>query len=367
MVSSPAGPPKQAVLEFDAPENNGTCEPSREISATTQALAQGSSASSATALDGLSTACADACLSRSTPMRLIRQQKTLLKGLSEDLAQVPSAAPDKTELFNQLQQAQEELKHWEAVVSEQYLPAHSAKQLLSPQALLVSPLFNVRGKATPRQLMHKVELLRMGKFTIQYQGPELRQSDGLVFMALLNLARDYRVGAEVQFEAGSVCRALYGYYDGRARGQLKEGIKRLMGAVLTFPDFSVQLALRFNHPSKGPWSVSLDPDIVKLFERSSQVWMDLHLRQALPEGLSTWLYGYVRSQPRLKPVMTAELRSQCGSDAKDDATFQRQLNRALNELVARNVVADSWAIKAGLLHWEKADKESALTEVSAAV
>lgn len=303
------------------------------------------------ALDGASQAHGDTNFLRWASLRKVQEHKDLLKDLAVEMQ--PTASSAGKEIYSQLQKAADQLKHLEASLQEQYVPAHSARQLMSPQALLVSPLFNVKSKATPRQLLIRVGLYKDDRFEVQYQGPELRQSDGLVFMALINLARDYKVGTAVQFDASKVCKALYGYYDGRSRVQLKESVKRLMGAVLTFPDFSVQLALRFSHPRRGPWAVSLDPDIVKVFSRSSEVWLDFQLRQSLPEGLTTWLYGYVRSQPRLLPVATRDLLVRCGSDARDAQSFQRQLSRALNELVAHQVLEDNWSIRAGLLTWAK--------------
>lgn len=342
----------QALKQVQSDSRAGTCSKHLGVA-------------SSNALDDRDLAQGDAQCLRWSSLRKVYEQKDYLKELAEEMR--PSGPAGEGALFGRIRKAADQLKHLEDSLAEQYVPAHSARQLMSPQALLVSPLFNVKSKATARQLLIRVCLYKDERSEVLYQGPELRQSDGLVFMALLNLARDYRVGTTVQFDAGKVCKALYGYYDGRSRGQLKESIKRLMGAVLTFPEFSVQLALRFSHPRRGLWAVSLDPDIVKVFSHSSEVWLDFQLRQSLPEGLTSWLYGYVRSQPRLLPVPTQELLQRCGSEARDTQTFQRQLSRALNELVTHHVIDEDWAIRAGMLTWSKARPSEQTPQASAAL
>lgn len=52
---------------------------------------------------------------------------------------------------------------------------------------------------------------------IVYSGPELRQEDGLIFMALVNSVRDIRLGSVAEFVPADLCRAVFNHYDGRAR------------------------------------------------------------------------------------------------------------------------------------------------------
>ena len=135
--------------------------------------------------------------------------------------------------------------------------------------------------------------------------------------------------------------------------QLKESIKRLMQSVITFPDFSVQLAQKFLHPARGMWSVALDPQIVRLFGASNYIWLDLQLRRELTEGLATWLYGYIRGQSYLNPTKLELLHEASGSDAKSIAAFQRSLYPALHELTERGVLEPGARVQDGVLHWRR--------------
>lgn len=281
----------------------------------------------------------------------IETHQSALREACEEREGTTGAQRQQLEL--RVQALQAHLDALQADYQASYVPKHSGTQLISPRHLFLSPLFNVRGKQTPRQELMKFDLVRTPAQTIVYRGPELRQQDGLVFMAMVNLARDYPTGTMLSFEPGEMCRALYGYYDGKARSRLKESIHRLMHAAIEFSEVTVHLAGRFAHPKRGRWSVVLDPDIVKLFALSAYVWLDLETWKKLPEGLTTWLYGFVRSQVSLGQQPLDELARLCGSGISNMSTFHTMLCRALNALVTHGVIEAGWRIRNGILHWRK--------------
>jgi hypothetical protein len=294
--------------------------------------------------------------SRAGRLALVKDQQMQLADLAQELKYAGGDLQRKASIFRGLNDLQAEVQHLQRMLTEDFVPQHSPSQLISPQDLLVSRLFNVRNKTVQREALVKFDLMRSGSDVVSYSGPELRQPDGFTFMALVNLARDFRVGTAVAFEPSVLCNALVGYYDTRSRLQLKESIKRLMQAVITFPDFSVQLAQKFLHPARGMWSVALDPQLVRLFGASNYIWLDLQLRRELTEGLATWLYGYIRGQSYLNPTRLELLHEASGSDAKSVAAFQRSLYPALRELTARGVLEPGARVDDGVLHWRRATR-----------
>lgn len=273
--------------------------------------------------------------------------------LARDAQGLPSANPQKANLFRGVQDRHAAKAHLETVLATGFLPAHGAHQLLSPRLFFVSPLFRVASKRTKRGPVTELELKSQdGGLLMRYSGPELRQSDGLVFMALLNLAKDTRVSEPVAFPVEDMCRRVFGRYDGPTRNLLRSYIQRLQRGLLEFEEFSVQLCQRFDHPARGSWTVRLDKDIVAVFQRSSEVWMDFGKRLALSEGLASWLYGFVESQTRLIPMKAATLRELCGSDASEDS-FLRTLRLALHQLSEQGVLDAGWSVQGGLVRWMK--------------
>jgi len=251
------------------------------------------------------------------------------------------------------------VQHVSALVEEltsrmkrDFIPQHSQEQLIALRSIFASRIFHVRGKRVPRHPLVAFPLLPGASGGPRYLGPELRQSDGIVFMALLNLCRDYRVGKQTSFDAARMAEAISGSYNGQQRARLKAAIQRLQRATIELPDFTVQLVQRFEHPKRGEWSVALDPDIVKLFQADQTVWLDLNVRLSLSEGLATWLYGYVRSQQRLIPASIDGLRERCGSEASDK-TFRGMLSLALEQLSDHGVIDSGWRLQGNHVRWRK--------------
>lgn len=282
-------------------------------------------------------------------LRAVRRQRQVL---AQEYSTRDASCPDYAKLPTWIREAEAKEAELTAALEAQFLPQHSPDQLISPQLFFMSRLFNVRSRAAPREALVEFTLGTTKQGDVTYAGPEMRQGDGLVFMALLNLIRDVQVGKRSSFEPQELCEALWGSYNGEARNRLRQSIFRLQHAVVRFPTFSVQLVLRFEFPKRGRWSVVMDEDIVHLFKESRLVWLDLQQRRNLPEGVATWLYAYIESQTTLIPWPTEKLREMCGSDAQP-REFNIVLSRALTKLASIGVVDEGWSIRNGTVHWRK--------------
>ena len=293
-----------------------------------------------------------------SPSRLVRRGLLAEKEICEfarndaaaQLKRASLGSVERSDLYRRISACTEQERHIEEVLKTQLLPQHGPTQFIGPRAFLRTPLFRVAGKQRTREGATSLVLVAQPQVT--YRGPELRQSDGLVFASLVHMARDVRLDVGVSFHAEDVCRALFGRYDGNTRPQLRDHIQRLQSGVIAFDTFSTQLCLRFDYPNRGRWSVALDPHIVALFKGDTHVWMDVATRIRLPEGLASWLYGYVRSQTRLIPMKLETLRQQCGSEASPKA-FMNGMRLALPELAQVGVVAPGWSLGAGQVRWLK--------------
>lgn len=264
------------------------------------------------------------------------------------------ASEEKYRLYREIQDCKAEEDLLEAHLQKGFVPQHHGEQLLSPRAFFVSRLFRV--KSTAMKLAKHIELTlptAAGRPTLQYEGPELSQSDGLVFMALVHMMRDVQVGTAVSLQPEAVCTVLFGGYDGHTRKLLREHIVRLQKGLITSQHFSVQLCLRFDFPAVGPWTVGLDTQLVKLFQVSPEVWLRLQPRLALPTGLASWLFAFIESQTRLIPMQLSSLRELCGSNATEKA-FSNRMRDALRKLAATGIIELGWSLKKGKVHWMKA-------------
>lgn len=276
------------------------------------------------------------------------------KDASKDLKKRPPA--DERNAINRFIERHVEEEHLiESRLKDHFVPQHGLRQFLGTHALMRSPLFRVSSKSHPRaeHLELTIDATPSGSpIQYQYRGPELRQSDARVFLALLHMLRDLWAGTRANLEVGKVCTALFGRYDGGSRRQLCEHIHRLQRGLLVFERFSVQLVQTFLYPARGPWTVALDESIVQLFRVSPEVWLDIEPRLALPDGLASWLYGYVQSQTKLIPQKLSDLIVLCGSQATTK-TFAEGMREALPLLSARGVIDTGWYLRHDKVHWRK--------------
>lgn len=236
----------------------------------------------------------------------------------------------------------------------QLVPWHHDEQLVSPKSLLCTPLFGIARSGKRRE---KVEMTipHTAACELTYQGPELRQSDGLVFMALLHLAQDFKPGRMVFFSPVALLESLgIKHAGGSVRLHLQETIQRLQESFLKGPDFRVQLVGFFQYPPYGDWSIRLDEKVTQLFEGVQAIWMDRRLRTGLPPGLATWLLGYIRSQAILNTTSLSLLQSRCGSLAKPK-NFADSLREALSILEHNQVVEPGWRVMDGKVTWKKGE------------
>lgn len=297
---------------------------------------------------------------RTTTRNELIDRKRLSRVIRHDVAH---EAKDKTvsheernRLFNAVRTmcADEELL--EQRLKLEFIPQHGPEQLIGPRLLFRSPLFRVASRTVPRLQEIKLELGEDENCqSISYIGPELRQTEALIFMSILQLLRDYPVTTAATFSPKELSTALFGHYDGRSRIRIRECIRSLLRGQIKTRDYTVQLCHRFEHPQHGPWTVAIDNEIVRLFSRST-VWLKLSTRLKLPEGLATWLYCYVESQTRLIPTKVEQLRKLCGADA-DHRAFINSLRKALQHLNAHAVIDSGYKLTTHELRWRKASSE----------
>lgn len=261
--------------------------------------------------------------------------------------------PEKQEIYNEIRTCTLEANELEQLLDAEYVPQHSPSQFISPRAFFQSPLFRATNRSVERERNVEFALaLSQGKPLIRYSGPELRQSDALVFLTILHMLRDVQVGTQVILQPDEVCKALFGRYDGNSRKQLRTHIQRLQKALVITDKYSVQLCLGFEYPKLGGWTVALHRHIVELFRVSPQVWLSMELRLSLSEGLATWLYAYIESQTRLIPTKIPRLRELCGSDSGERA-FTNSLRIAMKELACNGIIESGWSLRRGEIRWMK--------------
>ncbi len=282
-----------------------------------------------------------------------KKNRELVAYVKREITRATSNSPELESLWKEQLFHEDKRDVQDDYIRNNFVPQHSKGQFGGTQDLFVSPLFNVCNKRQERHQFITVSVPMPGEPGATYEGPELRQDDALVFMSLINIARDVRVGKGISFFPQELIDAIWGHYNGESRLRLHNSISRLQKGILSFNTFKVQLIQRFDFPRKGPWTVGLDPDIVRVFNDSRFVWLDIEQRLSMPDGLPSWLYAYIRSQTKLLPTKVAQLQKLCGSTGKLHG-FRKTLWNAMELLVDAQLVCRGWSIdKHDMLQWKK--------------
>lgn len=234
-------------------------------------------------------------------------------------------------------------------------------------ALARSALFAARNnadKSCPRTYLKEAAIVSTKDYAITYTGEELRTDEELVLINLIHLARDNSLQQSVDFAPYKFMRD---YLDWSASKhnylRLKDSILRLSASNLTIgvvrdQQRSVRLkgqslvrSFEYEDTLTGEplsrWVVTLEPDIVNLFEVNETTYIEWKTRQRLVKlrsPIAIWLHSYYASHREPAPVFVATLRSLCGSNMKTLFHFKEKLCKALDKLKEVDFLLD-WKIE----------------------
>lgn len=248
----------------------------------------------------------------------------------------------------------------------QQLPLWPADVRCAPNEFLRSALFTARNRNQKRRRLWQETLMLIGSGRITYTGDELRQDDGSVWLAIVQLARDTPLGERVEFTPYSLCKMLGWAPGGPAYKHLFQCLTRLQATSLAFYAERTKTTLSFSMLPRLGWRdmsnegppdsraiprywVSLSKELVQLFGRNHFTYLLWHQRQQLPEGLSTWLHGYFASHKSPYPLAIKDVATVAGLSFSRPDNLRSAVKRALNDLVAVHFLR-SWTIEDGYIH-----------------
>jgi hypothetical protein len=220
-----------------------------------------------------------------------------------------------------------------------------------------SALFNARNRNQPRRYLRQEVLALIGNGRITYTGEELRQDDATVWLQLVQLARDSSLGEIVEFTPYAFCKAVGWQPTGETYAHLRKCLTRLQATALAFyaerTRHTVSLSMIpvfcWQDESTGKplprYRVMFSRDLAALFQGSHYTYVLWSQRRRLPEGLATWLHGYLASHKQPLPLAIADIRrAACLTVARSD-NLRAAIVRSLKALVSVGFLA-SWEIDA---------------------
>jgi hypothetical protein len=213
-----------------------------------------------------------------------------------------------------------------------------------PNEILRSALFNARNRKTPRSMMKSESIAVIGDGRISYRGEELRQDDETVWLQLVHLARQHVAGQLVEFTAYSFCKSIDWSINSKSYDRLKECLRRMQATGLDVYSKRIERGVSLSMipffeyedsetRKKLPrWRVRIAPELVELFGNNYFTRIEWAQRLQLPDGLATWLHGYLATHRVPHPIKIETIARGAGLTETKKPELRRLVKQALTSL-----------------------------------
>ena len=214
-----------------------------------------------------------------------------------------------------------------------------------PNEILRSALFNARNRKNPRSMMKSEPVAVIGDGRISYRGEELRQDDETVWLQLVHLARRHVAGQLVEFTAYSFCKDIEWSINSKSYDRLKECLRRMQATGLDVYSkrlgrgVSLSMIPFFEYEDSETqktlqhWRVRIAPELVELFGDHYFTRLEWAQRLQLPDGLATWLHGYLATHRVPHPIKIETIARGAGLTETNKPELRRLIKRALTNLI----------------------------------
>lgn len=196
---------------------------------------------------------------------------------------------------------------------------------------------------------------------LEYKGAELRQAEGAVFAYICRLQAGKGLGQWLKLDPKDLIDTL-GWAKGTSKSvdRLVACLDRLTDALLRFYDknnnhmWTTHLVLEWKRSEDGSFHAklpeSLTPEQWDLFSSTTQ--LNAKLLAKLPEGLTSWLYGFTAGNNGFIDYTIEDLHTYCGSEQSDLKEFTKQVRKALAVLQEAGAIK-SFTVQRGVVAYWK--------------
>lgn len=271
---------------------------------------------------------------------------------------------DLTKKIKDIQQSVKDQKRAE-ILSNPQLPLWPEAIRSLPNEIVRSALFNAKNRKQKREMLRQATIAVVGEGRITYTGDELRQDDETVWLQLIHQAKEQRLGEMIEFTPYSFCKAIHWPIKGQSYDRLREVLTRLQATALSVyskrlgEGVSLSMIPFFawkDETSGGSlprWRLRVAPELVVLFGDMHFTRLEWEQRLALPDGLATWLHGYLASHKNPYPIKLETICRGAGLSDDTKSDLKKTITRAL-EALKKVGFLDNYEIVNGLVMVERA-------------
>lgn len=263
-----------------------------------------------------------------------------------------------------------------AALAEQHevkqLPLWADWERAMPTAISRSALFAPIAKG--RRTRHVNAPIDSRKdIELTFTGEQFDMSDADVFMQALNLAKRYPLGTRFSVQRSQILDEINRTYqsksaDGKKRKSVigKSGYEWLDASMKRLKEGSLSFKFKSTGKRKphggilnliqtwlwddesNSYVMSIEPEICKLFESYSRIYLEKHLALPKADQLAKWLHLYVAgcAKDEVTKIGLDHLRGYSGNKHRRMDHFASSIGRSLQELETAEIIAPGWFIRA---------------------
>lgn len=254
----------------------------------------------------------------------------------------------------------------QALVLQSVLPLWDDLHRGVPNPMIRSGLFGTKSSGS-RAYVKGDQVVSLSNFSIHYKGEELRQDDLSVWMSLINMCRQQRIGDAIFFSGYELIKDLGWRMHSESYQRAKDSISRLKANELKIQVKTEQsgyagslireYAWSETDPSGGTakWMVRFEPMIAELFRHDTVTFIEWEQRKAIgPRAhLTLWLHSYFLSHREPLPISVAKIHELCKSEEKHLKSFKTRVRKSLERLVEIGALS-RYAIVEDMVHVTRA-------------
>lgn len=262
------------------------------------------------------------------------------------------------------------------------LPLWSDLERAMPTPITRSAVFAPIGRGERKRLKDDVINSR-SDVVLTYTGEQLDMSDADVFMQALELAKRHPIGAEFVVNRAEFLADIGRAYVSKnaTKGTLRKkaigsqtyewldtSMKRLREGSL---DFRIKETAKrkakggiLNLIKTWKWDnglnsylLAIDPEIYKLFESFSRIYLDKHMALPKTDQLAKWMHWFVAGcdKGKLTKIGLDHLRTYSANKHRRMDHFSNSMERALQALQDAEIIAPGWFIRTNnlMLHFTR--------------
>lgn len=261
------------------------------------------------------------------------------------------------------------------------LPLWADWERAMPTPITRSAVFAPIGRGERKHLKDDVINSR-SDVVLTYTGEQLDMSDADVFMQALELAKRHPIGTEFVVNRAEFLADIGRAYESKniTKGTVRKkaigsqtyewldaSMKRLREGSLNF-----RIKETVKRKAKGgilnliktwKWDnglnsylLSIDPEIYKLFESFSRIYLDKHMALPKADQLAKWMHWFVAGcdKGKLTKIGLGHLQAYSANKHRRMDHFSRSMERALQALQDAEIIAPGWFIRANtMLHFTR--------------